>query len=154
MEFKVATCAKNMQVCNHLLHLCNWESLEIYIEESFWILYENLSLSQVVRVPAIGETKAVDATGAGDLFAGGFLYGLVKGLSLEECCRVGSCSGGSVIRSLGGEVSPENWQWMYKQMKSKGLSVPVLVNNAIWNRRPMVSQKCWKHVFFIMHMIV
>lgn len=86
---------------------------------------------EVVRVPAIGETKAVDATGAGDLFAGGFLYGLVKGLSLEECCRVGSCSGGSVIRSLGGEVSPENWQWMYKQMNSKGLSVPVLVNNAI-----------------------
>lgn len=44
---------------------------------------------------------------------------------------MGSCSGGSVIRSLGGEVSPENWQWMYKQMKAKGLSVPVLVNDTI-----------------------
>lgn len=84
---------------------------------------------EVVRVPAIGESKAVDATGAGDLFAGGFLYGLLKGLTLEECCRVGSCSGGSVIRALGGEVTPENWQWMYKQMKTKGLSVPTLVNN-------------------------
>nr|KJB59789.1 hypothetical protein B456_009G272300 [Gossypium raimondii] len=79
---------------------------------------------EVVRVPAIGETKAVDATGAGDLFAGGFLYGLVKGLSLEECCKVGSCSGGAVIRSLGGEVTPENWQWMYKQMQIKGLPLP------------------------------
>lgn len=75
-----------------------------------------ISLLQVVRVPAIGDTKAVDATGAGDLFASGFIYGLVKGLSLEECCKAGACSGGSVIRSLGGEVTQENWQWMYKQM--------------------------------------
>nr|GEV81170.1 uncharacterized sugar kinase slr0537-like [Tanacetum cinerariifolium] len=82
-----------------------------------------------VRVPAMGQTTAVDATGAGDLFAGGFLYGLVKGMTLEECCKVGSCSGGSVIRSLGGEVSPENWQWMYKQLKTSGLSAPVIVNN-------------------------
>ncbi|XP_074372910.1 uncharacterized protein LOC141713410 isoform X2 [Apium graveolens] len=80
--------------------------------------------NEIVRVPAIGETKLVDATGAGDLFAGGFLYGLVKGLSVEECCKVGACSGGAVIRSLGGEVSPENWQWMYKHMNTEGLSIP------------------------------
>ncbi|XP_050267506.1 uncharacterized protein LOC126712281 [Quercus robur] len=79
---------------------------------------------EIVQVPAIGESKAIDATGAGDLFASGFIYGLVKGLSLEECCKVGSCSGGSVIRSLGGEVTPENLQWMYKQMQIKGLPVP------------------------------
>lgn len=84
---------------------------------------------EVVRVPAIGQTKAVDATGAGDLFAGGFLYGLVKGMSLEECCIIGSCSGGSVIQSLGGEVSPENWQWMYKQLKTNGLTAPAIVNH-------------------------
>ncbi|KAF9686805.1 hypothetical protein SADUNF_Sadunf02G0028000 [Salix dunnii] len=83
---------------------------------------------KIVRVPAIGEAKATDATGAGDLFAGGFLYGLVKGLSLEECCQVGACSGGSVIRSLGGEVTPENWQWMYKQMQIKDLPLPDIRN--------------------------
>ncbi|KAG6438012.1 hypothetical protein SASPL_102945 [Salvia splendens] len=80
--------------------------------------------NEVVRIPASGESKAVDATGAGDLFASGFLYGLVKGWTLEECCKTGACSGGSVIRSLGGEVSRENWQWMYKQMRIKGLPVP------------------------------
>ncbi|CAL5371222.1 unnamed protein product [Camellia sinensis] len=81
---------------------------------------------EIVRVAAIGDGKASDATGAGDLFASGFLYGLVKGLSLEDCCVMGCCSGGSVIRSLGGEVSPENRQWMYKQMQSKGLPIPDL----------------------------
>jgi sugar/nucleoside kinase (ribokinase family) len=86
------------------------------------------NVKEMVRVPAIGKSKAVDATGAGDLFACGFLYGLVKGLSLEECCQVGSCSGGSVVRSLGGEVTPENWQWMYKQMQTKGLEIPAIRN--------------------------
>ncbi|XP_034919761.1 uncharacterized protein [Populus alba] len=83
---------------------------------------------EIVRVPAIGEAKATDATGAGDLFAGGFLYGLIKGLSLEECCQVGACSGGSVIRSLGGEVTTENWQWMCKQMQIKDLPLPDIRN--------------------------
>ncbi|XP_027354062.1 uncharacterized protein LOC113864492 [Abrus precatorius] len=85
--------------------------------------------NEIIRVPAIGEANATDATGAGDLFASGFLYGVVKGLSLEECCKVGSCSGGSVIRSLGGEVTLENWQWMYKQMQIKDLPVPIGVSN-------------------------
>lgn len=83
---------------------------------------------QVVQVAATGESNAVDATGAGDLFASGFLYGLVKGLPLEECCKVGACSGGSVVRALGGEVRPENWQWMYKQMNASGLLLPDLKN--------------------------
>ncbi|KAK4746262.1 hypothetical protein SAY87_012574 [Trapa incisa] len=79
---------------------------------------------EVIRVPAIEEVTAIDATGAGDLFASGFLYGLVKGLSLEDCCKIGSCSGGSVIQSLGGEMTPEKWQWMYKQMQLRGLLLP------------------------------
>lgn len=72
----------------------------------------------------MGKVKATDATGAGDLFASGFLYGLIKGLSLEECCKVGSCSGGSVIRSLGGEVTHENWEWMLKELQKEKLPVP------------------------------
>ncbi|KAI5656080.1 hypothetical protein M9H77_24873 [Catharanthus roseus] len=79
---------------------------------------------EVVQVSAVGQVKAIDATGAGDLFASGFLYGLINGLSLEECCRLGSCSGGTVIRSLGGEVTPENWEWMFKQMQKERIKVP------------------------------
>ncbi|KAK1318876.1 hypothetical protein QJS10_CPB04g01963 [Acorus calamus] len=77
---------------------------------------EDFKGAKVTRVPAVGEEHATDATGASDLFASGFIYGLVNGLSLVECYKVGTCSGGSVIRSLGGEIRPENWQWMYKQM--------------------------------------
>jgi len=49
---------------------------------------------------------------------------VIKGMTLEECCKVGACSGGSVVRSLGGEVTLENRQWMYKQMQIKGILTP------------------------------
>jgi adenosine kinase len=50
-----------------------------------------------VRVP-IGKTRQVlDPTGAGDSFRGGLLSGLVKGLELGECARLGSvCASFSV----------------------------------------------------------
>jgi adenosine kinase len=49
------------------------------------------------RIP-IGRTRAVlDPTGAGDSFRGGLLSGLVKGLDLHECARMGSvCASFSV----------------------------------------------------------
>ncbi|XP_047177106.1 uncharacterized sugar kinase slr0537-like [Vigna umbellata] len=80
--------------------------------------------NEIARVPVIGEAKAKDATGAGDLFASGFLYGVIKGMSLEECCQVGACSGGSVVRSLGGELTLDNLHWMYKHMQIMNLLTP------------------------------
>jgi len=39
---------------------------------------------------AIKPKKIVDSTGAGDTFAGGFLYGLVKGKTVEEAAQIGT----------------------------------------------------------------
>ena len=76
---------------------------------------------ETVRVSAIRETTMVDTTGAGDLFASGFLYGVLNNLLLEECCTMGCCTGGAVVRGLGGEVSEEGWEWMRQQLKLKNL---------------------------------
>ncbi len=43
----------------------------------------------------------VDATGAGDLYAAGFLYGLGTGLPLETCGRLGSLAAAEVISQMG-----------------------------------------------------
>ena len=43
----------------------------------------------------------VDATGAGDGFAVGFLYGLALGRDLETCGRIGCTVAGEVIRHMG-----------------------------------------------------
>jgi sugar/nucleoside kinase (ribokinase family) len=43
----------------------------------------------------------VDATGAGDLYASGFLFGLTRGLPLVECARLGSLAAAEVISHIG-----------------------------------------------------
>ncbi len=76
---------------------------------------------EMVRVSAIRETVTVDTTGAGDLFASGFLYGILNNLSLEDCCKMGCCTGGAVVRGLGGEIAEEGWEWMHQQLIAKQL---------------------------------
>ena len=45
--------------------------------------------------------KVVDVTGAGDLYAAGFLYGLTRSLPLEACGRLGSLAAAEVIGHIG-----------------------------------------------------
>jgi len=55
----------------------------------------------VVAVPAFPIEKMVDTTGAGDLFAAGFLFGLVRGASHEACGRLGAMAAAEVIQHVG-----------------------------------------------------
>ncbi len=45
--------------------------------------------------------KVVDATGAGDLFAAGFLAGMSRGLALPDCARLGAMAAAEIIRQMG-----------------------------------------------------
>lgn len=48
--------------------------------------------------------NVIDTTGAGDLYAGGFLFGLSKGLSLDKCGKLGSLLAGKVIEQIGAKM--------------------------------------------------
>jgi sugar/nucleoside kinase (ribokinase family) len=54
-----------------------------------------------VAVPAYPPRSVVDTTGAGDLYAAGFLYGLSRGLEAEACARLGGLAAAEVISHLG-----------------------------------------------------
>ena len=45
--------------------------------------------------------KAVDTTGAGDIFAGGFIHGLINKLSLNNCGQIGSICAGHIVTQIG-----------------------------------------------------
>ena len=60
-----------------------------------------LSGDQSVPIPAYRLGDLVDTTGAGDLYAAGFLYGHTRGDSLERCGRLGSLCAGQVVTQLG-----------------------------------------------------
>lgn len=59
---------------------------------------------QEVHVPA-DEVNVVDATGAGDLFATGFLYGLTRNHDLRVCASMGCVAAGAVISDYGARPS-------------------------------------------------
>jgi sugar/nucleoside kinase (ribokinase family) len=55
----------------------------------------------VVSVPAFPIEKMVDTTGAGDLFAAGFLFGLVRGAGHDNAGRLGALAAAEVIQHIG-----------------------------------------------------
>ncbi|MEA2837669.1 MAG: hypothetical protein QOD89_2219 [Bradyrhizobium sp.] len=55
----------------------------------------------ITAVPAFPIEKLVDTTGAGDLFAAGFLFGLVRGAGHEDCGRLGALAAAEVIQHIG-----------------------------------------------------
>lgn len=65
---------------------------------------------QIIAVPPKGDGRAVDTTGAGDLWASGFLYGLANGYSLEKSGQIGSACGYEVCQVVGASIPEDRWQ--------------------------------------------
>jgi sugar/nucleoside kinase (ribokinase family) len=55
----------------------------------------------VISVPASSIQELVDTTGAGDLFAAGFLFGLVRNLGVENAGKLGALAAAEVIQHIG-----------------------------------------------------
>ncbi|MEY3424337.1 MAG: hypothetical protein RLZZ285_1062 [Actinomycetota bacterium] len=56
---------------------------------------------EVVIIDAEPVESVVDATGAGDMYAAGFIYGFVRGKPIEQCGKIGSIVASEVITHMG-----------------------------------------------------
>ena len=65
----------------------------------------SINNNEVVECPSIKNLKIKDLTGAGDLFAGGFLDGYIKGRSSKECLKKGTEMSSKVIQIIGARIS-------------------------------------------------
>lgn len=63
---------------------------------------------KVTRVQA-GSAKAIDTTGAGDLWASGFLYGYLNGWDMERAGNLGSVVSNEVVQVMGAQIPEEGW---------------------------------------------
>ncbi len=55
-------------------------------------------------------SQCLDSTGAGDLYAAGFLYGLSSGFDIRRCAEIGTLAAGRVVEIIGTKLSEETWE--------------------------------------------
>ncbi len=70
---------------------------------------------EVIAVEPIRVDEVVDTTGAGDLWAAGFLYGWLTGRDLADCGRFGSRLGAEVVQVMGAAIPDERWKAIEKE---------------------------------------
>jgi len=63
------------------------------------------------------KANSIDTTGAGDLYASGFLYGLMKNLGFEKAGKIGSLLSGNVIEVIGAKMTADKWKILLDEVK-------------------------------------
>lgn len=65
---------------------------------------------QEIHNVGIIKVDSLDTTGAGDLYASGFLYGLVNEMPLNRCGELGALLSGKVIEVVGAKMEEPTWK--------------------------------------------
>jgi sugar/nucleoside kinase (ribokinase family) len=63
---------------------------------------------EMIKIDAM-DVDCIDTTGAGDLYAAGFLYGLAKNASLDKCGYFGTLLASYVIQVIGPKIDIDKW---------------------------------------------
>ncbi len=63
----------------------------------------------IIKVDAF-KANAIDTTGAGDLYASGFLYGYANKWALEKCGKLGSLTASKVVEVIGAKINENEWK--------------------------------------------
>lgn len=71
---------------------------------------------RIIYIDAIS-AKSIDTTGAGDIYASGFLYALAENLDLEVAGKIGSLLAGRVVEIIGAKITDETWNELLPQVE-------------------------------------
>jgi sugar/nucleoside kinase (ribokinase family) len=102
-EAKAFTGFGPYEAAKELTHHCDIVVVKMGAQGSLIATKEQLS-----EVPAL-TANCIDSTGAGDYFAGGFLFGIVNGYNLSQCAKIGSIMAAEIVQVVGTELSQEKW---------------------------------------------
>lgn len=71
---------------------------------------------KVYQVDAV-KADCIDTTGAGDMYAAGFLYGFSHNLPLDTCGKIGSKVAAHVVEVVGAKLTDDVWQKIYQEIE-------------------------------------
>ena len=101
------------EALNILARLCDIVIIKVGREGS--IVKRGEEIIKIGTIPV----QCIDTTGAGDLYASGFLYGYACGLSLEKCGLFGSVLAGHVIEIVGARMDEHRWKKIMGMIKKE-----------------------------------
>ncbi len=79
------------------------------------VVYDGTSLHAIAPEP----TQAVDTVGAGDMFAGAFLFGITQGMSHTQAGALASLAASRIVSSLGPRLSLEQMQQLLNDFRAR-----------------------------------
>ncbi|MGM0612702.1 MAG: adenosine kinase [Bacteroidota bacterium] len=77
------------------------------------VIHSEGELYEVASIPS----EVIDTTGAGDLYASGFLYGYINNYNLKKCGDIGSLLAGMVIELVGAKIDEHRWAEIKTMLK-------------------------------------
>lgn len=111
-EIKSLTGKSPEEGADEISKLCEQVVIKLGAEGSFCVCNEGS-----VRI-GVRPSKAIDTTGAGDLFAAGFIYGRIKGLPVEICGKIGAILAGRIIELIGAKMDESNWEVLRREISA------------------------------------
>ena len=99
-------------MCNHWIDKSSYHRLSVFGKKLGKLLIitrgEKGSVAiknhEIVECEIKTNLKIVDLTGAGDLFAAGFLHGLINNISIKECLEKGTEMSSKIIQKVGARL--------------------------------------------------
>ncbi len=108
LEARAFTGKAPMEALDEMASMCHIAVVKLGADGS--LIRQGEHLVTVEAEPA----EVIDTTGAGDLYAAGFLYGLMKAYPLEICGKLGSLMSAKVIEVVGAKIHPEGWDEIHE----------------------------------------
>jgi len=112
-EVKALTGLDPEKAIEILAEICNIAIVKLGPEGSIV-----MSGSDKIKIDAVN-ANPIDTTGAGDLYAAGFIYGLSQNAKLRTCGRIGSVLAGKVIEVLGAKMEESTWEFLRREIKKE-----------------------------------
>ncbi len=112
-EAKVLTNLPASESCDVLAEICEIAVITMS-ERGSWARRGNTK----VYMEALS-VNAIDTTGAGDLYASGFLHGYLRGYTLKNCVWIAAYVSSNVVKRIGPEISKSVWEEIRKTISDK-----------------------------------